>query len=304
MGDTQVGHLTPGEVVVPQNVLAQGDTRGQLAQGFEQAGAPMGRYEVGGPDDSINPATGMREYYYSGPGPGEMGSSPGDYFSGNTGGSDYADAGDVRAAVPSLPAAPSRSVRGGVGGGRGSAEQIGAGTGGRDYADRGGGAGADIRAAAAKPTFRQQIGKYAPKAISTLLGAMTGIPGIGALTNFAPYDDEAKALNLSQMQAGKPHHDLETGQWGMPRTGPQSLIGDFKGHAALMNPESWHAGPVPAQNYDVPGGGDMLAAGGGQQQKEAIQKIKRKRDSYQELLDALMGGQDPASLTDPFAGIG
>ena len=79
-GDTMVGHLTPGEVVVPAPVMAQRMVRGALSQGFAQARMPMGRYTVGGRDDSRNPRTGMREYRGGGaegtgdPGPGGEGS--------------------------------------------------------------------------------------------------------------------------------------------------------------------------------------------------------------------------------------
>lgn len=62
-GDTEIAHVAPGEVVVPDRVLDQGDTRRKLSLGFAAANLPMGRYTVGGDDDSINPATGMREYY-------------------------------------------------------------------------------------------------------------------------------------------------------------------------------------------------------------------------------------------------
>ncbi len=62
-GDTRLGHLTPGEIVVPRNVLSD-ELRAKLAQAFIEAGAEPGRYIVGGPDDSINPATGQPEYFF------------------------------------------------------------------------------------------------------------------------------------------------------------------------------------------------------------------------------------------------
>ena len=68
-GDDQVGHLTSGEVVVPRQLAAEPDLRAELMQAFEKAGVPMGRYEVGGRDDSRNPQTGMREYFF---GPGDQ----------------------------------------------------------------------------------------------------------------------------------------------------------------------------------------------------------------------------------------
>ena len=67
-GDTEVGHLTRGELVVPCGLLRDRNLRSNLAHAFKRAGLPMGRYEVGGRDDSINPRTGMREFYGGGPG--------------------------------------------------------------------------------------------------------------------------------------------------------------------------------------------------------------------------------------------
>ena len=85
-GDTELGHLTRGEVVLPESVLNQGDTRSQVMEGFRGARRPFGRFEVGGRDDSINPTTGLREFYGDGPGdsPGDGGSDP----SGDAGGQD------------------------------------------------------------------------------------------------------------------------------------------------------------------------------------------------------------------------
>ena len=74
-GDTQLAHVTPGEMVVPERVLGQGDTGRQLIEGFAQAGLPIGRYRVGGMDDSRNPMTGMREFFD--PGDMESGQDPG-----------------------------------------------------------------------------------------------------------------------------------------------------------------------------------------------------------------------------------
>lgn len=65
-GDTTVAHLSPGETVVPARVAQQPPMRNMLNAGFTRAGLNPGRYVVGGADDSINPATGMREYYDTG----------------------------------------------------------------------------------------------------------------------------------------------------------------------------------------------------------------------------------------------
>lgn len=74
-GDTEVAHLTPGEVVVPGSVLQQPGVRRGLMSSFNRAGRDFGRFEVGGMDDSRNPVTGMREYFD--PGDMESGQDPG-----------------------------------------------------------------------------------------------------------------------------------------------------------------------------------------------------------------------------------
>lgn len=77
-GDTEVGHLTRGEVVVPADVLGQPGVKDRLLFGFSRARMPMGRYTVGGRDDSRNPRTGMREYRGGGAeGTGEGGGGQG-----------------------------------------------------------------------------------------------------------------------------------------------------------------------------------------------------------------------------------
>ena len=84
-GDTQLAHVTPGEMVVPERVLGQGDTGRQLIEGFAQAGLPIGRFRVGGMDDSRNPMTGMREFFD--PGDQEGAQDPG-FDGGGYGGMD------------------------------------------------------------------------------------------------------------------------------------------------------------------------------------------------------------------------
>ena len=81
-GDTTVGHLTPGEVVVPVDL----QTPQLMAALMEALGPDFGRYQVGGDDDSINPQTGMPEFGYDDGGYGSE-SNPGGGVSGaNTGG--------------------------------------------------------------------------------------------------------------------------------------------------------------------------------------------------------------------------
>ncbi len=64
-GDAILGHLTPGEVVVPSQILdSVPGLRSGISQAFNNLGADIGQYTVGGPDDSMNPETGMPEYAY------------------------------------------------------------------------------------------------------------------------------------------------------------------------------------------------------------------------------------------------
>ena len=63
-GDTMMGHLTPGETVVPQQVLQQNPqvARG-LGRAFQDVGADPTRYVVGSGQNSINPMTGEPEFF-------------------------------------------------------------------------------------------------------------------------------------------------------------------------------------------------------------------------------------------------
>jgi len=63
-GDTTMGHLTPGETIVPQQVLQQNPqvARG-LGRAFTDSGVDPSRYVVGSGQNSINPVTGEREFF-------------------------------------------------------------------------------------------------------------------------------------------------------------------------------------------------------------------------------------------------
>jgi len=63
-GDTAMAHLTPGETVVPQQVLQQNPqvARG-LGRAFQDVGADPRRYVVGSGSNSINPVTGKPEFF-------------------------------------------------------------------------------------------------------------------------------------------------------------------------------------------------------------------------------------------------
>ena len=130
-GDTEVGHLTEGEVVVPPELAGKSDVRQHLLEAFDRAGIDIGRYTVGGEDDSRNPRTGMREYRgrgaenegddrgFGGGGPGSGGGGggggEGNGESGFGSGGDHHNAG----AVSSSPAASAAGPGPGGGGERG-----------------------------------------------------------------------------------------------------------------------------------------------------------------------------------------
>ena len=64
-GDTRMAHLTPGETVVPREVLRQNPkvARG-LGKAFQDAGSDPRRYVVGSGQNSINPVTGKPEFFF------------------------------------------------------------------------------------------------------------------------------------------------------------------------------------------------------------------------------------------------
>ena len=78
-GDNTVGHLTTGEIVIPKSAQTP-EVRALIAALLGQTGHDLGRYTVGGSDDSRNPKTGAREFWDTDP----MGSGA-DYGGDNTG---------------------------------------------------------------------------------------------------------------------------------------------------------------------------------------------------------------------------
>ena len=63
-GDTMMAHVTPGELVVPQEVLSQRpDVARGLGVAFRDVGADPTRYVVGSGSNSINPVTGEPEFF-------------------------------------------------------------------------------------------------------------------------------------------------------------------------------------------------------------------------------------------------
>lgn len=62
-GDTEIGHLTEGELVVPVSILARfPEARDALFDAFREAGIDPDRYIVGEEENSVNPETGVREF--------------------------------------------------------------------------------------------------------------------------------------------------------------------------------------------------------------------------------------------------
>lgn len=61
-GDTEIAHVTPGEMVVPLSVQTP-EVRSTLQRSFAERGVPMERYTVGTTDNSRNPDTNKEEYF-------------------------------------------------------------------------------------------------------------------------------------------------------------------------------------------------------------------------------------------------
>ena len=165
-GDTEVGHLTEGEVVVPPELAGNSDVRAQLLEAFDRAGIDIGRYTVGGEDDSRNPRTGMREYRgrgaenegddrgAGGGGPGSGGGGGGD---GGGDGGGYSSGGDHHGAgaVSSSPAASAAGPGPGGGGERGREGGMYGGGGNQSGAPAAGGTGGE---GGLPETFEEFIG--------------------------------------------------------------------------------------------------------------------------------------------------
>ena len=95
-GDTELAHVTPGEMVIPKAVLAQPGVQAMLSGAFAEAGRDPARFVVGARGNSRNPRTGMREYYDEAAGEvGEgVGAGQADGGGPSSGGEDPTDDGD------------------------------------------------------------------------------------------------------------------------------------------------------------------------------------------------------------------
>ena len=65
-GDTTMGHLTPGEVVIPINLLEDPAIKATIMDMFDSREMDMEQYTVGSEANSINPDTGYPEFNVSG----------------------------------------------------------------------------------------------------------------------------------------------------------------------------------------------------------------------------------------------
>lgn len=61
-GDKVIAHLTPGEVVIPRELVEDDDFRRLLAHIFKENGGSLEKYIVGSGKNSINPKTGYMEF--------------------------------------------------------------------------------------------------------------------------------------------------------------------------------------------------------------------------------------------------
>jgi len=63
-GDTVLGHLTPGEVVIPKELMSNSTVQKSITSIFEEAGIPMETYIVGSEENQINAETGHPEFFF------------------------------------------------------------------------------------------------------------------------------------------------------------------------------------------------------------------------------------------------
>ena len=62
--DSVVGHLTPGEIVVPKEMLSNTTLRRSLIRAFKEHGADINEFTVGHEANKINPETGYPEFFF------------------------------------------------------------------------------------------------------------------------------------------------------------------------------------------------------------------------------------------------
>lgn len=165
---------------------------------------------------------------YSGPGPGEMGASPGVSF----GGPDPSDPGGDEAvaifaeALAALSDQPRYS---------GAPSLIG-------HIDDQGYHQFSQPLDASKSWMSATRGmKDTRNPLGMLMGLLSPIPGAGLIGQLAKYGPEAASWNIAQMMQEEPHHN-EEGTWTA-----DSFFG-------AMDPRDWHPGPIQSGSPDTPGG--------------------------------------------------
>ncbi len=109
-GDTVIGHLTPGERVIPEGIIDD-DLEAALEAAFEKAGIDMDAFTVND-NPSINPFTGFQEFF--------NGDSTGEGESGQGGGGDDDGGGTGGSGGSGGDAAGEDAAAEGVGGGTGT----------------------------------------------------------------------------------------------------------------------------------------------------------------------------------------
>jgi hypothetical protein len=62
-GDTILAHLTPGEIVIPNEIAQDPNIQAQLQTLFEESGISLEQFTVGNEANSINPETGNPEFW-------------------------------------------------------------------------------------------------------------------------------------------------------------------------------------------------------------------------------------------------
>ena len=61
-GDQVMGHLAPGEIVIPKKLASDPELFEKLKEVYEKFGVDMNQYTVGNEANSINPNTGIMEF--------------------------------------------------------------------------------------------------------------------------------------------------------------------------------------------------------------------------------------------------
>ena len=219
-GDTMIGHLTPGELVVPRGILAAPGVREAIQGWYANAGLDMDRFVVGGKGDSINPRTGMREFRVDGhAGAGHGGTA--DY-----GGPDGTDGGEGDDDTFSGDFEADPAVTGGI-----AASQ------------------ADAQAAENESVAEGGDGGFSLDDVNKFLDKKVTDAVMSKLEQFAPLADIATRVNEALLDAG--FRTAPEFQDPTQETGHQDDWGGF--HAARGERDAERGGPANIYTRDRPG---------------------------------------------------